>query len=86
MNPNFPMQAIPKKKYRKKVRQRLSEVHSWLLEDENRLRELMKRIGGFDKGSDLHNKFSHLRQFLESDVPALLDALDTLANDPIEEA
>lgn len=72
---------IPKKKYRDKVRERLQKVHETLLSDPDRLIEMMKRVGGFDKGSDLHNKIEAIQRLLEIDIPTLLDAFDKLSSE-----
>lgn len=69
---------IPKKKYRDKVRQRLALVNSLLLDDPKRLEEMMKRVGGFSEKGELHNRIEAIRILLQTDVPTLLNALDTL--------
>lgn len=70
---------IPKKKYRDKVRGRLQLVQDLLLSNPERVKEMMRRVGGFGEGSDLHNKLEVLKMLLETDVPALLNAFDQLA-------
>jgi hypothetical protein len=70
--------SLPKIKYRKKVRERLETVKK-LFADRDRVEQMMKRVGGFAEGSDFHNKMTALYMFLDTDVPALLDALDQLA-------
>lgn len=69
---------IPKKKYRDKVRERLSIVQD-LFSDTERVGEMMRRVRIFEKGSDFHNKMEVIKMLLETDVPALLDALDKIA-------
>ncbi len=69
---------IPKKKYRDKVRERLAVVQN-LFSDTERVEEMMRRVGIFEKGSDFHNKMEAVKMLLGTDVPALLDALDQIA-------
>lgn len=77
--------GIPKKKYRDKVRQRLVVVQA-LFADRSRVEEMMRRVhgyGGFEKGSDFHNKMEAISMLLNIDVPVLLDALDELTVIPV---
>lgn len=69
---------IPKKKYRDKVRERLAVVQN-LFSDTERMGDVMRRVGIFEKGSDFHNKMEAIKMLLGTDIPALLDALDQIA-------
>lgn len=64
-----------KKKYRDKVRERLSKVRALLLADPKRLEDLLRRIG-VDK-HEIHDRVEAVQLLLERDVPALLDELDS---------
>jgi hypothetical protein len=69
--------TIPKKKYRDKVKGRLETVKG-LFADRDRVQKMMRRVGGFEEGSDFNNKMDALYMLLDRDVPALLEALDQL--------
>jgi hypothetical protein len=53
-----------------------------MFSDRERVQTMMQLVGGFDNGSDLHNKLYSLAMLLNRDVPALLDVLDQLAARP----
>lgn len=72
--------AIPKKKYRDKVRARLATVQA-MFADKERIDKMMRRVYGLQdaqKSTEFHNRMQTLDMLLGTDVPALLDCLDDM--------
>lgn len=70
----IPVTEYPKKSHRDKIRKRLAMAVSLLVQDPQRTRKLLIRLGV--PATEVHDRLAQLQTLLLTDIPVLLDVFD----------